>query len=200
LREVNRAFAEGPLEVDAMSGDSANVIDKGTLEVVNNQVDSTTGTVQLKAQFPNERLQLWPGQFTNVRLLIRTLRNVVVVPAAAIQRGPNGTFVFVAQPDQTVAQRAVTLTQQDESRAVIASGVQAGDDVVTSGFNQLSNGARVRVSRPGQAPAEGQGAAGPDEARERRGGEAGPGGFPKNGKERRRKSESDPGRQSGTQP
>src|SRR5436190_13028278 len=90
LRQVNRAFAKAPLSALATESDSKNVLDRGSLQVVNNQVDQTTGTVQLKAEFPNADLQLWPGQFVNIRLLIDTLRQVVVVPTASVQRGPNG--------------------------------------------------------------------------------------------------------------
>jgi membrane fusion protein, multidrug efflux system len=103
--------------------------------------------VQLKAEFPNADLQLWPGQFVNVRLLIDTLQQVVVVPTAAVQRGPNGTFVYLLQPDSsTVAVRPVAVTQQDESQVVIANGLQAKDRVVTSGFAQLADGRKVTVS------------------------------------------------------
>jgi len=102
--------------------------------------------VQLKAEFPNADLQLWPGQFVNVRLLIDTLRQVVVVPTAAVQRGPNGTFVYLLQPDSTVSVRPVGVTQQDEAQAVIANGLQAKDRVVTSGFAQLADGRKVTVS------------------------------------------------------
>ena len=87
--------------------------------MVDNQVDQTTGTIKLKAEFPNRDLQLWPGQFVNVRLLVDTLQQVVVAPTAAVQRGPTGTFVFVVQADNTVAVRPVTVSQQDETQAVI---------------------------------------------------------------------------------
>src|SRR6266567_4267544 len=107
LGQVNKAFAKAPLSAEATESDSRQVLDRGTLQVVNNQVDQTTGTVQLKAEFPNADLQLWPGQFVNVRLLIDTLRQVVVVPTAAVQRGPNGTFVYLLQPDSTVSVRLV---------------------------------------------------------------------------------------------
>src|SRR5438067_905077 len=92
------------------------------------QVDTTRSlAAQLKAEFPNGDLQLWPGQFVNVRLLIDMLRQVVVVPTAAVQRGPNGTFVYLLQPDSTVSVRLVEVRQQDESQAVIATGLQAKD-------------------------------------------------------------------------
>jgi len=155
LPQVNAAFAKGPLSVEAMASDNTTTVDKGTLQVVDNQVDQTTGTVKLKAEFPNTSLQLWPGQFTNVRMLIDTLRQVIVVPTAAVQRGPNGPFVFVVKPDDTVSQRPVTVGQQDDTQAVIAEGVQAGERVVTTGFAQLADGSRVQVasSEGGNPPA-----------------------------------------------
>ncbi|HEX9321931.1 MAG TPA: efflux RND transporter periplasmic adaptor subunit [Xanthobacteraceae bacterium] len=152
LGQVNKAFAKAPLSVEATVSDSKQVLDRGTLQVVNNQVDQTTGTVQLKAEFPNADLQLWPGQFVNVRLLIDTLRQVVVVPTAAVQRGPNGTFVYLLQPDSTVSVRLVGVSQQDESQTVIANGLQAKDRVVTSGFAQLADGRKVAVSGAAGAP------------------------------------------------
>jgi membrane fusion protein, multidrug efflux system len=156
LGQVNKAFAAGPLSIEAIDADNKTVLDHGTLRVVNNQVDQTTGTVQFKAEFPNADLQLWPGQFVNVRLLINTLHQVVVVPTAAVQRGPNGTFVYVVRPDSTVTVRPVTVTQQDDSQAVIANGVQASDNVVVSGFTRLTEGRKVAVSSadsPAAAPA-----------------------------------------------
>jgi len=87
LPEINKGLAEGPLPIDAIAPDGKSALDKGKVLVADNQIDQTTGTVKLKAEFPNANLQLWPGQFVNVRLLIDTLRNVVVVPTAAVQRG-----------------------------------------------------------------------------------------------------------------
>ncbi len=105
LPELHRGMAEGPLPVDAMGPDGRTPVDTGKVQVIDNQVDPTTGTVRIKAEFPNANLQLWPGQFVNVRLLIDTLRQVVVVPTSAVQRGPTGTFVFIIDEDLTVAIR-----------------------------------------------------------------------------------------------
>jgi multidrug efflux system membrane fusion protein len=149
---INKAFAKGPLTVEVLGPDNKTVIDRGTLQVVDNQVDQLTGTIKLKAEFPNPELQLWPGQFVNVRLLIDTLHNVVVVPTAAVQRGPSGPFVYVAQPDDTAVVRPVTITQQDETQVVIASGVQATDRVITTGFSRLTGGARISVASATEAP------------------------------------------------
>jgi multidrug efflux system membrane fusion protein len=156
LPELNRGMAEGPLPVDAMGPDGRSVVDAGKVTVIDNQVDPTTGTVRLKGEFPNANLQLWPGQFVNVRLLIDTLRQVVVVPTSAVQRGPTGTFVFIIGEDSTVAMRRVTVSRQDDVRAVIADGLKAGERLVTSGFARLADKALVEVTSTeevGQPPA-----------------------------------------------
>jgi membrane fusion protein, multidrug efflux system len=153
LPNLTKGLAEGPLPIDALGADGKTTIDKGKVTVIDNQVDQTTGTVKLKAEFPNANLQIWPGQFVNVRVLIDTLHGVVVVPTAAIQRGPNGTFVYVVKDDNTVTVRRVTITQQDDVQAVVGSGVQAGEKVVTTGFARLTDGAAVTVSAPSDTPA-----------------------------------------------
>lgn len=156
LPRINAAFAKAPLAVEAIGGDDRSLLDRGTLQVVDNQVDQTTGTVKLKAEFPNANLQLWPGQFVNVRLLIETLPQVVVVPTAAVQRGPTGTFVYVVQ-DNAAAMRPVTISNQDEMRSVIASGLKAGEQVVTTGFARITDGGAVTIesgSAGEQPPAE----------------------------------------------
>jgi membrane fusion protein, multidrug efflux system len=145
LPAVNRAFAKGALDVEALADDNRTVVDHGKLVVVDNQVDQTTGTVKLKAEFPNESLQLWPGQFVNVKLLVDTLKDATVVPTAAVQRGPNGTFVYVTNDDKTVSVRPVDVSQQDDVRAVLVDGVDTGERVVTTGFAQLNDGTRITV-------------------------------------------------------
>jgi multidrug efflux system membrane fusion protein len=151
LAQINKAFAAAPLAVEALGADNITVTDRGTLLVVDNQVDQTTGTVKLKAEFPNPNLQLWPGQFVNIRLLVDTLRGAIVVPTASVQRGPNGTFVFLVQNGDTVAVRNVTTTQQDDKQTVISSGLQAGDQVVTTGFTRLADGSKIVISKPADA-------------------------------------------------
>jgi multidrug efflux system membrane fusion protein len=163
LGQVNSAILKAgktPLTVEALGADNRTVVDRGTLQVVNNQVDQTTGTIQLKAEFPNATLQLWPGQFVNVRLLIDTLHDVVVIPPVAVQRGPppNTNFVYVVQTDDTVAVKPVSVGQQSETQAVITRGVGAGERVVTTGFTQLADKRAVTVA-PAQA-AERNGATG----------------------------------------
>jgi multidrug efflux system membrane fusion protein len=153
LPDLNKAFAEGSLPVSALGPDGKTALDTGKVVVIDNQIDQTTGTVKLKAEFPNANLQLWPGQFVNVRVLMDTLRQVVVVPTAAIQRGPNGTFVYVIKDDSTVTVHPVTLAQQDDVQSVIASGLQPGERVVTTGFARLTEGMPVTVSTADAAPA-----------------------------------------------
>jgi len=145
LAQVNKAFLQGPLSVQALGDDNRTIVDRGTLTVIDNQVDQTTGTVKLKAEFPNTDLQIWPGQFVDVKLLVDTLRQVIVVPSAAVQRGPNGTFVYVANDDNTVTVHPVTVAQQDDIQAVIAAGIDDGERVVTTGFSQLTDAARIAI-------------------------------------------------------
>ena len=153
LSQVNDAFAKGPLKVDAQRSDNDAVIDSGTLTVVDNQVDASTGTVKLKADFPNANLQLWPGQFTNVRLLIDTLKQVVTIPTGAVQRGPTGTFVYVVRADNTAAIRPVVVQKQDETQSVIKSGVTPQERVVTTGFARLTDGSKVTIGSNDGTPA-----------------------------------------------
>jgi multidrug efflux system membrane fusion protein len=150
LGRINAAMGLGVLSVQAITGADNVVIDDGHLAVVDNQVDATTGTVKLKADFPNEKLALWPGAFVNARLLVETLKDVLVIPTAAVQRGPDGTFVYVVTADSTVAMRKVKVAQQDDVRAIIDDGAAAGDKVVTTGFARLQDGAKVTVSSPAQ--------------------------------------------------
>jgi multidrug efflux system membrane fusion protein len=97
-------------------------------------------------------MQLWPGGFINVRLLTHTLRQVIVAPTAAVQRGPSGTFVYVVQPDSKVVVRPVTVSQQDEVQAVIAKGLDSGQRVVTTGFARLTDGAAVTATNAESGP------------------------------------------------
>lgn len=156
LERVNSAFAKGPLSVDALRSDNDAVIDRGTLRVVDNQVDQTTGTVKLKAEFPNAALQLWPGQFVNVSLRIDTLKDVVAIPTGAVQRGPNGTFVYVVKDDDTVTMRPIAVQKQDETQTVVATGLTPPERVVTTGFARLNEGSKVAISGGDNAPAASQ--------------------------------------------
>jgi membrane fusion protein, multidrug efflux system len=189
LPQVIAAQARGAVRVDALDGTSsaATPVDRGTLQVVDNQIDQTTGTVRLKAEFPNEKLALWPGAYVNIRLLADTLKQATVIPVAAVQRGPKGPFAYVVQPGDTVAMRDLTLGPQDDAQAVVRSGLTAGDRVVTAGFARLAEGARVSVAAA-EEPASG----GPP-ALHQGGGAAPPGaeGGRRGGGERRRRQGAD---------
>jgi multidrug efflux system membrane fusion protein len=154
LLQVNKAQAKGALMVEALGPDGSR-LDRGTLQVIDNQVDPATGTIRMKAEFPNADLQLWPGQFVNVRLHIDTLKGVVVIPTPAVQRGPNNaTFAYVLEPEDRVGKRAITVSLLTETQAVIERGIEAKDRVVTTGFTRLKDGASVKLNEPaGQAPA-----------------------------------------------
>ena len=198
--QVSKAMGQGPVTVDAVGSDGRSVINRGTLSVIDNQMDQTTGTIRMKAEFPNAELQLWPGQFVNIRLLVETLKQVVVVPSAAVQRGPSGAFVFVVGTENTVAVRPVTVAQQDDTRAVIAAGVKADEQVVTTGFTRLANGTKVSVQTAdatGAPPAADPAATTPPaegkRKRRRDGGEGGDG----EGKRKRKGTEDGSGKRSG---
>lgn len=152
LLQVNKAQAKSAIAVEALGADGKE-LDRGTLKVVDNQVDQATGTIRMKAEFPNANLQLWPGQFVNVRLLIDTLKGVVVIPTPAVQRGPNNaTYAYVLGPENRVSQRPVTVAHMTETQAVIASGIDASDRVVTTGFTRLKDGASVSLPASGEQP------------------------------------------------
>jgi len=150
---VNNAAAKGPLSVDVFGNDGVTVVDTGTLKGIDNQVDPTTGTLKLKAEFPNGSFQLWPGQFVNVRLKVETLAKAIVVPTSAVQRGPAGTFSYVIDSGGIATAKPIVVTQQNEHDAVIASGLSTSDRVVTTGFANLSDGAKVFIGRDDAAPA-----------------------------------------------
>ncbi|MBR0967890.1 efflux RND transporter periplasmic adaptor subunit [Bradyrhizobium diazoefficiens] len=152
IMRVNAAAAKGTLAVDVFGNDGITVIDTGKLTGIDNQVDQTTGTLKLKAEFPNANYQLWPGQFVNVRLKVETLMQALVVPTSAVQRGPVGTFSYFIGDDNIVSAKPVTVTQQNEHDAVIASGLSANDKVVTTGFANLSDGSKVVIGRDDQTP------------------------------------------------
>ncbi len=144
---VNAAAAKGALETDVFGNDGKTVVDIGKLTGIDNQVDPTTGTVKLKAEFPNAHFQLWPGQFVNVRLKVETLDKALVIPTAAVQRGPIGAFAYVIGANNIVTAKPITVTQQTETNAVIAKGLTVQDRVVTTGFANLADGAKVSIGQ-----------------------------------------------------
>ncbi|WP_431267215.1 efflux RND transporter periplasmic adaptor subunit [Dankookia sp. P2] len=120
------------------------VLSEGRLLLADNRIDPASGTVQLKAAFPNQDDALWPGQLVSARLLLETRRDAVTIPAAAVQRGQEGPFAYVLKPDQTVELRKLRLGPQAGGSAVVEEGLAAGDQVVTDGLYRLRPGARVK--------------------------------------------------------
>jgi multidrug efflux system membrane fusion protein len=158
LPQLRAALARGEVPVDA-TPPGATQPQRGRVLTMDNQVDQTTGTVKLKAVFDNAGMLLWPGAFVSVKLQVETLRDVVVVPLAAVQRGPDGAFTFVAQADGTVAQRPLVLATATGTVAVVKDGVALGERVVISGATRLYNGAAITVT--GEGPRGGAGAGQP---------------------------------------
>jgi membrane fusion protein, multidrug efflux system len=145
LDEIKQRFAESTMPVAAAVPQDAAHPENGTLAFINNTVDATTGTVMMKASFPNESKRLWPGQFVNVTLTLQSLPNVVVVPSQAVQTGQNGKYVFVVKSDNSVDLRPVVAGVADGGDTVIEQGVAAGDTVVTDGQLMLMPGGHVMI-------------------------------------------------------
>ena len=157
LADVAKAMQAGPVTVLALpqnndATSARTVLDRGTLTVLDNQVDPTTGTIKLKASFANEKLALWPGAFVTVRLQARVWQGAIVVPPVAVQRGPRGTYVYVIRPDQTAERREVTVGHEDLQVSVIATGLQAGEQVVVDGAARLSDNSKVTLASPAGSP------------------------------------------------
>jgi multidrug efflux system membrane fusion protein len=151
LPRINEALKGGPLPVVAYTSDGKTQLDEGTLALVDNQVDTTTGTIRLKGEFPNKDHKLWPSLTVSTRLLIATLHDVVVVPDVAVQRGPNGLFAYVIGKDDKVAMRKLNVENIQGGRAVVAQGVTPGEQVVTSGYYRLQPGSTVDIRKPDTA-------------------------------------------------
>jgi multidrug efflux system membrane fusion protein len=156
---MKRLSAGAALPVSAYDRANRNSIAAGMLETVDNQIDTTTGTVKLRAVFSNTDGALFPNQFVNARLLVDTLQNVVIVPSAAIQRGAPGTFVYLIGPDDTVSVRPVRPGPSDGERTAVLSGLAAGDRVVTDGVDRLRDGAKIMIPAPDGAGSGKAGAA-----------------------------------------
>jgi len=146
------------IRVEATLPESDGAAETGRLAFLDNAIDRTTGMLALKAEFPNESNRLWPGQFVNVRLRIAIETNAVVIPFSAVQNGQKGTYVFVVKPDKTVEARPVKIARNVDETSIIASGLQAGETVVTDGQQRLGPGAKVEVTGTGGSQPSGQGA------------------------------------------
>jgi multidrug efflux system membrane fusion protein len=139
------AKARGDVAVTVVGSDRKSTVETGTVTVIDNQVDTTTGTVKLKASLPNTDTRLWPGQFVDLRVAVAKMASVPTIPSAAVQRAADGAWVYVVGDDDKVKRRTITVRRQDETRAVIADGLADGERVVTTGFARLTDGAAVRV-------------------------------------------------------
>ena len=165
LPRVQQGMSKGKLVVDALARDGGKLLGSGTLELVDNQVNAQTATVRLKAHFANPSRAFWPSQFVKARLHLETEKNMIVVPAAAVQRGPKGTFVYVVTPDKTANPKPVEIASIEGDDAIVQKGLATGEIVVTEGQNQLKPGAKVAPR--GDAPSAGASASpkgGPREA------------------------------------
>jgi membrane fusion protein, multidrug efflux system len=144
LSSVGGALAAGPVQVTTLSRDGSTILDEGTLTLIDNQIDQATGTAKLKATFSNTRNTLWPGQYVNARVLVRTERDALTVPTPAVQLGPNGPFTYVVKSDSTVEVRAIELGEASGGLTVIKKGIALNERVVTSNQYRLQAGVHVR--------------------------------------------------------
>ena len=145
LLSINKALAAGAVRVTALSRDDKTELDTGTLTLIDNEIDPNTATMRLKAVFPNQQNTLWPGQFVNVRVLVQQQENVLTLPSAAVQHGPDGLFTYVVKADSTVEVRPLKIGEDSEGVVVVTDGLSAGERVVTSNQYRLQPGARVRL-------------------------------------------------------
>lgn len=143
INRINKALARGAVPVTALSSDGTKTLAQGHLALVNNQIDLASGTIQMKATFANKDNELWPGLSVLTRLLIETQNNVVVVPNSAIQRGPQGLYVYVIDSQNKAAVQAVKVGDEGQESSVVATGIAPGDRVVTAGQYRLSPGMTV---------------------------------------------------------
>ncbi len=148
LQQVRDHMGQGTLEVDAYSSDDQTKLSTGKLLTIDNQIDATTGTVKLKAVFDNPDNNLWPNQFVNAHLLLETRKNAITAPASAMQRGPEGAFAYVVDAKNIVQMKPVQIALTQGSTVVVASGLQAGERVVTDGQEKLQAGSHVAPQAP----------------------------------------------------
>jgi multidrug efflux system membrane fusion protein len=153
LGPVRDAMLHGTVSVLAFDQDDKTQLAEGKLLLVNNQIDQSTSTIQLKAEFPNQDERLWPGEFVRIRILITTHKDAVTIPAVALQRGPDGFYVWVIKPDNTAEQRAIDARTINQDLAIALKGLDPGEKVVVDGQSRLDAGTHVAI-RPPKPPAE----------------------------------------------
>jgi multidrug efflux system membrane fusion protein len=147
VSDIRKYQADGVLEVQAAFTNAAHAPVAGKLSFIDNTADMTTGTIKLKAEFPNTDKALWPGQFVNVVLTLYEQKDAIVAPSAAIQNGPAGQYVYVVKPDQTVEMRVIKIARAEGDETVVASGLQPGEQVVIVGQLRLAPGTKVNVAK-----------------------------------------------------
>ncbi len=147
LPVLKKAEATENAVVKALGPDNVSVIETGQLTVIDNQIDQLTGTVRVKSTFANQDGGLWPGQFVNVRVVVDTLKQATIVPSQAIQRGPNGAFLYAVGEDNVAVMKQVTTGSQDQTQAVVTSGIAPDTRVIISGFPSLSSGSKVKIEQ-----------------------------------------------------
>ena len=148
LASIREHMLKTKLQVEALVPESGRAAAAGTLSFIDNAVDPSTGTIRLKAVFPNTDTALWPGQFVNVSLKLYDQKDALVVPAQAVQIGPQGRYVYVVEPNMTAAARLVELERTDADKAIVASGIKEGETVVVKGQLRLTQGAKVVIAKP----------------------------------------------------
>jgi len=149
--EINIALAAGAVPVTALSSDGLKTIAQGHLAVVNDAIDQASGAIQMKATFKNADNALWPGLSVSTRLLVDTLKQVIVVPDGAVERGPNGLYAYVVGSDDKVEARDITVSQEGDGQSVVAKGLSPGENVITAGQYRLQQGSLVQSSEPSAA-------------------------------------------------
>ena len=160
--QLNNALQRGAVPVTALSRDDTEELDQGSIALIDNQIDQTTGTIRIKATFPNKHRRLWPGEFVNMRALVETRRQALVIPASALQRGPDGVFTYVVQPNSTISMVPLTVGEQRGELVMVDKGLTAGEKVVSSNQYRLQPGSLIRANTsaaaahgppgPGHAP------------------------------------------------
>jgi membrane fusion protein, multidrug efflux system len=149
LEEIlNQGGTNGGLKVLALDRGNTSTLDEGALAVVDNEIDPATGTVKLKATFPNNDLKLWPGKFVNARLILTTRENATVIPSSVVQRGPQGTYAYLIKPDKTVEMRPIKVAQSEGNLTLVDEGLEPGEQVVVDGQYKLQPGAHVELTTP----------------------------------------------------
>jgi membrane fusion protein, multidrug efflux system len=151
LPRVSSALAAGPVSVTAISRDGKTEFDRGIVALIDNQIDQSTGTIRIKARFPNAHNTLWPGEFVMIRMLVQTDHNALTIPSSAVQRGPDGAFTYVVKADSTAEVRLITLGDELNGTTLVTAGLQPGEMVVTSNQYRVQPGSHLALAKPAAA-------------------------------------------------